>query len=76
MSFSDDYPCLHKLGVKQNDLLLDSDDDLTPLNVEVVTHETVIELFKFMNENHTCTFFSLRKWLARMLDVKENFPYG
>ena len=74
MSFSDDYPCLHKLGVKQNDLLLDSDDDLTPLNVEVVTNETDIELFKFMNENHTCTFFSLRKWLARMLDVKKTFP--
>lgn len=50
MSFSEDYPNLYKLGVKES-VLLNIDDDLTPINVDVdaVTNETIVELFKFMN---------------------------
>ena len=59
--------------MKRLTLLADSDDDLMP-NVEIVTNETTVELFRFMNDNPTCTLFTLRKWLAQMLGAKEAFP--
>ncbi len=38
---------------------------MTPLKVEVVTNETVLELFKFMNANNcTCTFITLTQEVA------------
>ena len=35
---------------------------------------TTLELFKFMNANSMCTFYTLKKWLATMLGTMEHFP--
>ena len=54
MTFSEDYPALYRSGVNESMLL---DDDLKQLKMSVVTNESVLELFKFMNAN-SCVLFT------------------
>ena len=75
-NFQHHFPNLYKLGIKPCSLLADSDDDaLTPVREQLVTNAAILELFQFMNSNSTCTFSSMRKWLALMFGgVQDDFP--
>ncbi len=72
-------PSLHKLIISPSILLeVANDSDTETLSsVPRVMNEIVVELYHFMNRNSECTYYTLWRWLSRLLGDEwptNNFP--